>query len=445
MQKITFIYPAIGKKPGVKYIKTWKMEPLPIATLAALTPGDINVEFFDDRMELIDYNTNTDLVGITLETYTARRSYNIAKKFRDRGIPVVMGGYHATHLPNEVLNYADSVVVGNAEGIWPQVVQDAKEGKLKKIYSGGTQYGAVLPDRSIFDGKKYLKLGLVETGRGCPFTCEFCQITTYYKGKYYPRPIKDVIADIVNSGKKYFFFVDDNFVANPKYAIELCKELAKLNISWSGQGTLTMAKNKELLKWLRKSGCCLLLTGFESLDEENLKQMNKQWSSKLGERDELVQRIHDAGISMYATFIFGFDHDSPDTFKQATEFALKHDFFYAAFNHLLPFPGTPLFERLEKDNRLLRPKWWLDNDYNYGDIAFQPTKMSPQELSDRCVQARKDFFKFSSLPKRAMSLLKRNASPTLFPIFMFSNLNLQEEVEGKLGLPVGDGLDEFPK
>ena len=445
MKKITFVYPAIGKKPGTPYIKTWKMEPLPIAVLAALTPPDIEIEFFDDRLELIDYDSRTDLVAITVETYTARRAYGIAGKFRERGIPVILGGYHPTHLPEEAAAHADAVVVGNAEGIWRDLLADAKAGNLRKVYQGKTSFEAIQPRRSIFEGKNYLKLGLVETGRGCPFTCHFCHITTYYDAKYYPRPVADIVEDIKRSGKKYFFFVDDNFVANPGHAIALCKELAKLNIRWSGQGTLTMAKNPELLYWMAKSGCAVLLIGFESLDEANLKQMNKDWSARLGERNELVQRIHDHGIHIYATFVFGFDNDTPATFDQAVDFSLRHNFFYAAFNHLLPFPGTPLYHQLAEENRLTRPTRWLDGSYKYGDIPFRPRQMGGEELSERCVEARKAFFSRKAIAKRGLTLLRRKAPAGLLPVYLMSNLNLREEIEGKLNLPLGDGLDELPK
>jgi radical SAM superfamily enzyme YgiQ (UPF0313 family) len=444
--KITFVYPAIGKKPGKKYIKTWKMEPLPIAVLAALTPDDIEIEFFDDRLELIDYGTDTDLVAITVETYTALRAYDIAARFRKRGIKVVMGGYHPTHVPDEVSGHADAVVVGNAEGVWQQVLQDARNGNgLKPRYEGTPQYVSVRPRRDIFAGKDYLNLGLVETGRGCPFKCEFCHITSYYSGRYYPRSIDDVIADVASSGHKNFFFVDDNLVANPGYALDLCKELEGLGINWSAQGTLTMAKNRELLKWMRRSGCSVMLVGFESLEEENLRQMGKEWSSSLGDRDDLVRAIHGEGINMYATFIFGFDHDTPTSFKRAIDFSLSHGFFYTAFNHLLPFPGTPLYERLERHGRLLRPRWWLDREYTYGDVAFQPASMSPEELSQRCVDARKSFFRYSSIFNRGIRLISRRPTPSLVPLYLMSNMNLAEEVSGKYGLPLGKGLDELPK
>jgi len=445
MRKVTFVYPAIGKKPGRRYIATWKMEPLPIAVLAGLTPEHIERELFDDRVELVDYDTDTDLVAITVETYTARRAYRIAAEFRKRGRTVVMGGYHPTHVPDEALEHADAIVTGNAESVWPQLLEDFAAGRLARRYDGGIAARAGMPDRRIFKGKPYLQVGLVETGRGCPHKCEFCHITSYYGATYHPRPVEDIVKDVKASGKRFFFFVDDNLVARRSHLLELCKALEPLRIVWSSQGTLTMARDPELLAAMKRSGCCLMLVGFESLDPGNLAQMNKDWSEKLGERNELVRTIHAAGIHVYATFIFGFDNDAPETMQRSVQFALEHEFFYAAFNHLLPFPGTPLYARLERDGRLLNPRWWLDGSYRYGDIAFRPTRIEPRELSDRCVAARKQFFRLPSIVRRGARMWKRSPSAAVMSVFLRSNWYLSEEVEGKLGLPLGDGLDQLPK
>jgi radical SAM superfamily enzyme YgiQ (UPF0313 family) len=442
--KITFIYPAVGKKPGGKYIRTWTMEPLTIATLKALTPEDFEVEFFDDRVELINYDAKTDGVAITVETYTAKRAYQIAVEFHKRGVPVIMGGYHPTLLPEEAEQVADAVVIGNAEAVWPQVLHDLRTQTLRKRYVGQTTY-ATLPDRTIWQGKTYLPISLVETGRGCPFRCEFCAISSYYCARYFPRPIADVVADVERAGKKYVFFVDDNLAANPQYTIQLCKELTPLNIVWTSQATLNVAQNKELLHWLAKSGCRVLLIGFESFEAQNLKQMQKDWMGTLGDRDELVQRIHDVGISIYATFVFGFDYDTPASFEQALEFSQKHGFFFAAFNHLLPFPGTRLYERLRQEKRLLTEKWWLEPGYQYGQIMFQPQNMMPEELSARCADARRRFFRWSSMLKRGALLFRRHPPLRLFAAYWLQNLTLKHEVDGRLGLPIGEGLDEWPK
>ena len=442
--KVTFILPAIGKKQGKKYIGTWKMEPLTIAVLQSLTPGDVETEFYDDRIEGIDYETKTDLVAITVETYTAKRSYQIAAEYQKRGIPVVMGGYHVTLIPEEAQAHADSLILGNAESVWPEMIEDARQQKLKPVYRGDTAFTDAPPDKLIFSGKKYLPISLVETGRGCRHMCEFCAIASYYDCRYYSRRIEHIVADIRLSTNKYHFLVDDNLVADFAHAKALFRAITPLGIKWSGQGTLSMARDTELLKAMKASGCELILIGFESLEEENLRQMNKSWSQAFGEVNELVNRIHDAGIGIYATFVLGYDSDTPKTIEKTLDFARKHSFYTAAFNHLLPFPGTPLYDRLKEQNRLIHDKWWLEEDYHYGEAAFQPKHMSPEELSRCCRSARKEFAGLATVLRRGLHSMKRS-SPLMWSLFWAMNLRLGEEIDEKMNVPLGRNLDEFPK
>lgn len=442
--KITFILPAIGKKPGQKYIGTWKMEPLTIAVLQSLTPASVETEFYDDRMELINYETETDLVALTVETYTAKRSYQIAAAFRARGIPVVMGGYHVTLIPEEAEAHADSLILGNAEMVWGEMVEDARQQRLKHLYRGDVGFTGVLPDKRIFAGRKYLPISLVETGRGCRHACEFCAIASYYHCHYFKRSVENILTDLRHSTNKYHFLVDDNLVADPDHAKELFHSMTPLGIKWSGQGTLSMARDPELLKNMKASGCELILIGFESLEEENLKQMNKSWSQALGEVDELVERIHGAGIGIYATFVLGYDGDTRQTIENTVKFAQKHHFYTAAFNHLLPFPGTVLYDRLKQENRLLYDKWWLEEDYHYGELAFQPKNLSPEELSRSCRNARMAFARPGTVLRRGLHSMKRS-SPLMWSLFWAMNLRLGEEIDEKMNVPIGRNLDEFPK
>ncbi|MBR4201133.1 MAG: B12-binding domain-containing radical SAM protein [Oscillospiraceae bacterium] len=442
--KLTFILPAIGKKKGQKYIGTWKMEPLTIAVLKRLTPPDIETELYDDRIELIDYDTQTDLVCITVETYTAKRSYKIAARFRERGIPVVMGGYHVTLCPEEAERYCDSVMVGNAETVWRQMLSDVKNGCLKKRYTGETAEYDVRPDRSIFAGKKYLPVSLVETGRGCIHQCDFCSISQFYCHRYHARRHELILEDLRNTQYDYTFLVDDNLVADHRNAMRLFEEITPLHKRWAGQGTLSMAKNEKLLKAMRKSGCEVILIGFESLNKENLQQMNKSFNYALGERNELVKRIHDAGIGIYATFVFGYDNDDERTVEDAMEFAKKHNFYTAAFNHLLPFPNTALYRRLREEKRLIYDKWWLQKGYHYGELAFHPKKITAEKLSQLCRDARKEFSAPKTVLSRGFASLHRS-SPLLWWLFWGMNLRIGGEIDQKMHIPIGENLDELPK
>jgi radical SAM superfamily enzyme YgiQ (UPF0313 family) len=447
--KVAFILPAIGKKKNQPYIRTWQiMEPLTISTLKALTPDDIETEFYDDRVELINYDSDSDLIAITTEVYTARRAYYIASEFKKRGKTVVFGGYHATLMPRESLKYGDAVVIGNAESVWEDVLEDYRNGELKTTYRGFPVFHNIHPDRSIFTGKKYSQLGVVETGRGCSFRCEFCAISSYYDGCYTRKPVDIVIEDLKQAraaGKKVFFFSDDNIVADQEFAIELFKALVPLKIKWSGQGSLTMAANSELLYWMKKSGCTLILIGYESLDNENLKQMKKAWVGGEKKIRELTKAIHKAGINIYATFLFGFDNDSLPLYEKTLKFTRDMRFYCVAFNHLLPMPGTPLHSRLEKEGRLLDNDWWLLPDYLYGDLIFHPKGFSPEEISGLCRQYRKKFYTLPSIIQRSFTALFRTRNILLYIYYWYINIKLRIEVDGKIGIPVGDNLDELPK
>ncbi len=441
---ITIILPAIGKKQNEKYIGTWKMEPLTIAVIKSVMPQYVNLTFYDDRVELIDYNKKADLVLITVETYTAKRAYKIAAKYKSMGIPVALGGYHVTLMPDEASLFADTIITGNAEGIMTEVIEDYKNGRPQKRYNGVTMYTNKLPDHSIFEGKKYLPVSLVETGRGCCYNCEFCAISSYYGCKYHKRPVEDIIRDIKLHRHKYYFLVDDNLFADRAHLYELLPKIKECGVKWASQGTLTIANDPKLLKMMKDSGCELILVGFESLNEANLLQMHKKVNISKTQRDELVQRIHDAGLGIYATFVFGYDEDDEDTVLEALRFSEKHKFYTAAFNHLLPFPGTELYDRLKQQDRLLFDKWWLQDNYNYGELAFKPKKLSAQELSKACLNARREFSKMHNVMPRGLQAMK-HASPAIWSLFWAMNLRIGGEVDQKMNIPIGENLDELPK
>ncbi|HLE11413.1 MAG: hypothetical protein A2504_17340 [Bdellovibrionales bacterium RIFOXYD12_FULL_39_22] len=437
--KITFIMPSIGRKADTpSYLRTWQMEPLPIATLAALTPPAVEREFFDDRMDEINFETKTDLVAITVETYTARRSYEISYEFRKRGIPVIMGGFHPTLVPDEVAQYADSVFIGEAEGMWQQVLTDLKLRDLKKTYRATRpELYDVVPDRSIFKGKKYLNLGLIETGRGCAFNCDFCTIQKFYKKSYRYRQIEGVIKEISALKYRFYFFVDDNIVANPQHAKELFRALIPLKIQWFTQGSINMSDDPEMLDLMKQSGCVGVLIGFESLNDATLSSMNKNINLQY-DRDKSIMKLYDAGIRIYATFVFGNDNDTREDFDKVFEFALRHRMFITAFNHLVPFPGTDLYTRLKNEGRLRDEKYWLNHDYHFGDVSYHPKNFSHEELRDLCFSYRNKFYSWGSILKRLFN--RTNFRGLLQPFFFIAISALsRKDAKKRQGLPMGMG------
>lgn len=409
--RLTIIHPCIGRKPGQKYIRTWQMEALPAATLAGLTPPGVEVRFYDDRMEQIPFDEATDLVAISVETYTAKRAYQIATEYRKRRVPVVMGGFHASLCPDEVAQYAEAVVCGEAEVLWPRVVDDARHGRLEKFYrqTGRTSLTGLKPDRSIFRGKRYLPIGLIEAGRGCHFKCDFCAVQTVFKASQTRRPVDAIVEELLRlkDTRKLFFFVDDNITSNLEQAKEFFRALIPLNVRWVSQSSINAAHDEEFLDLLKRSGCQGVLIGFESLNPANLKDMNKAFNTMRGGFEKALANLRRHHIRIYGTFIFGYDRDTPESFAETVAFAREHALYIAAFNHLTPFPGTPLYARLQGEGRLLYDKWWLDERYSYNRIPFQPRSMTPESLQQNCLAARREFYSWLSIVQRGFDRVNR--------------------------------------
>lgn len=440
--RLTIIHPCIGRRTDQPYIGTWQMEPLPAAVIAGLTPPDVDIKFYDDRMELIPFDEPTDVVAISVETYTAKRAYQIATEYRIRGVPVVMGGFHAMLAPDEVACYAESVVVGEAELVWSTVIDDARHGTLQKFYRQPTRPAlkGLKPDRTIFRGKQYLPIALVEAGRGCHFRCDFCAVQTVFDQSQTRRPVDDILPELEalkKERKKFIFFVDDNITANRQQALDFLRALVPLKLRWVSQASINVAHDAEFLELLVQSGCEGLLIGFETLNPANLATMDKGFNTMKGGYETALANLRRYGLKLYATFIFGYDHDTPTAFNDAVEFASRHRFFIAAFNHLTPFPGTPLYQRLATENRLLYERWWLDASYSYNKIPFQPVGMSPAELQAGCLQARRDYYSIPSIWRRLLNPVNR---PNFFILrnYLLINAMIRAEVGQRDHYPLGD-------
>jgi len=432
--KITFIRPSITGRRAYD-----AMEPLAFAILAGLAPQDVELDFFDERLEEVPTDHETDLVALTVETYTARRAYQIAGEFRGRGVPVVMGGYHVSFLPEEALQFADAVVINDAEGVWEEVVRDARDDKLRRIY-----HSRQLPalsglkfDRRIFHGKSYKAAAPVQYGRGCKYACDFCSIHAFYGSSLRQRPVGEVASEIESLDRRFILLVDDNLFVDPARAEELFHALAPLKIKWGCQVSIDVARDERLLKLMECSGCIAALVGFESLDETNLAQMNKKWNLRRCDYASAIRRFQDRSIMIYGSFIFGYDHDTVDVFERTAEFAVRAKLFLVNFSALTPTPGSKLYQRLRDEGRLIYGRWWLDPNYRYGEATFHPKLMTAEELTEGCLLARRYFYSAASIIQRAFDFSANARSPSRLGVYALANVISKLELNQKLGQRLG--------
>ncbi len=390
----------------------FKFPPLSLLTLASQSPEDVEVSILDENIEKLNFYTEADLVGITVMTPQAPRAYEIADGFRRRGKKVVLGGFHVSHLPDEALNHADSVVIGEGDLIWKEVVKDFKESKLKRIYKDDSPVSlseVKIPRRDLVKGKGYLFTNTIQTTRGCPFQCEFCSISSFFGRSYRTRPIPLVIDELEALRKEsiFLFLVDDNLVGNRPYAKTLFKEMIPLKFKWASHAPIDLAIDDELLSLASKSGCIALFVGFESLTKENLTLMGKKTNLRVSPQ-EAVKRFHEHGIGIFASFILGYDHDTIESFEKILNFCHQTRIDGALFPILTPYPGTTLRERLEKENRILTNQWDL---YDMEHVTFLPKGMSPERLQEGFEWLNSSFLSWSSIFRR---LFKIHRSSQIF-------------------------------
>lgn len=438
--KITLIYPNIGRMEHSLYVDEARMEPLQLGVIAGLTPPDVEVVMYDDRMEQIPFDEPTDLVGITVQTFTARRAYEISAEYRRRGVPVIVGGMHATLVPDEAAQHADSVCVGDAESLWRQVVEDARRGKLQPFYrgAGGPPQPGTPTRRDIFGGKGYLPLTLLQFGRGCRFECTFCVTSVYFRQTQFRRDVREVVREIESQERKLLFFVDDNVLSDHDAAKHLFRELIPLRIQWVSQASLDMTRDRELMRLMVESGCLGHVVGFESITPESLRSMKKSANLQdfSGYRHEL-EVLRDHGLQTWAAFTIGHDHDTPESIERTVEFAMESRFAFAAFNVLMPYPNTPFYRSLESEGRLLYGgRWWLHPEYRFNHAAFVPGHMSAEELTEAGFRARSTFNSVGSIFRRAFSGANMQSVQRLGIYLVYTSL-FRKETFKKHGLRLG--------
>jgi len=383
--------------------------PLGLAMVAALTPPEAEVCLTDENVTAIDFQKETDLVGITALTITAQRAYEIADSFRARGVKVILGGSHPSALPEEASQHADALVIGEAEGIWPSVLEDFKASKLQKIYSQRERPSLLnlpIPRRDLFTKRAYYCTNTISTTRGCPYACSFCSVTSFFGHTYRCRPVEEILKEIETlSHRKLIGFVDDNIFGNPRFAKELLRALVPYKIRWVAQASVTVAKDDELLKLAAASGCVTLLIGFETLSPANLATVGKR-VNVVDEYETVIRKIHSHGIAIHGFFILGLDEDDEDVFARTVRFAQKMRLESAQFAWPVPYPGTALCESLDKAGRIVTKDW---SRYESNPV-FEPKLMSREMLKRGYDWAWRDFYSLPSIWRR-IGIARRNLVP----------------------------------
>ncbi len=374
---------------------------LGLPTVAALTPADWDVQIIDARVRPVDYGSGADLVGITGLTAEMPNAYEIADNFRKRGVKVVMGGVHVSALPDEALGHADSVIIGEAELVWKSALEDFKKGALKPIYRAERlcdMKGMAVPRRDLVKREMFSGYHTLQATRGCPFNCDYCTVTAFFGNKFRTRPVADVVEEIKGFGAREFFFMDDNIAGRPAYAKELFEALIPLKLSWGSQASITMAKDPELLRLYARSGGKYAFIGLESLSQENLDNMSKGWNSARG-YGEAIRKIHDAGINIIGSFVFGLDGDDRDVFRKTFEFIMENNIDAAQFHILTPLPGTVTYSVLEKEGRIIDRDW---AKYHTGEVVFEPKSMTAQELQNGYYWIFRNTYRMKNILKRCL-------------------------------------------
>ncbi len=397
--------------------KTMRYAPLTLTTLASLIPPEIphEVSLIDEGIdEIRPDEIDADLVGISAITGTAPRAYEIAAQLRRRGLPVVLGGVHPTLLPEEAQRHADATVVGYAEESWPQLLRDFVAGRMQSRYDQSKTLSLAnlpLPQRHLFDTSLVNVAHTLEATRGCIYQCDFCVVPVAW-GKPLQKPVADVIADIRQMRAKRLIFLDLNLIADVDYAKELFTALIPLKITWGGLATTTIAWDDELLDLAARSGCRGLLLGFESLSQASLNETKKSFNMR---RDYhfVVQQLHDRGIAIMGCFVFGFDHDTLDSFDETFEFVMESKMDLPRYAIQVPFPGTGVYKRLLAEGRITTQNWSL---YDGQHVVYQPKQMTAEQLLENAGRTWRKTYRYSSILKRLAG------SRTQLPVALSANL-----------------------
>ena len=411
---IKLIQPKMIMRPMDTKLKTRMSPSLGLLTIANILGNDHTVIIENENIEEIDFNQKVDIVGITVTVDVMHRSIEIAKEYQSKGIPVVAGGIHITAFPEEAKKYFNTISLGLAEKTWPNIIQDLQDGNLKKVYMCDQELKGrdiVSPGYHLIDKKKYLYCNIISTSRGCPFRCDFCYNSCQaYKQLYINRPIDHVIKDIKTIGRRHIMFIDDKFIGNQKWNLEFVREIRPFGLRWNAAVSANIVDMLPLLDEMAMSGCESLFIGFESLNENAIKSVNKG-QNNIGKYELLIEEIHKRGIMINASFVFGLDEDDVTTFQTTLDWIVKNKIETVTSHILTPYPGTKVYDEFLKNGRI------TDFDlskYNTANVVFKPQNMTAEELYNGYIWIYKQIYSTKNIIKRMPKLHKQRLAYLLF-------------------------------
>jgi len=437
------INPANKSGSGFIVNKDTRYQPLSLGIIAALTPPDWKVKIIDENFRGFRYY-EADFVGFTAFSSTVSRAYELAQIYRERGIKTVIGGIHVSMCPDEASRFVDSVVIGEAESVWPQVIRDFEAGTLRTFYKGSLTdlIRSPRPRRDLFH-PAYI-FASIQTTRGCPMNCDFCSVTAFNGSHYRYRPIDEVIDEMAEIPQKNIFILDDNIVGNnakaQARAIELFRAMIDRGIrkDWIGQASLNVADNEDVLKYAAKSGCRMLFIGIESEQEDQLSGANKRLNLRMGVNsyNHVFDKMHKYGIAVIAGFIFGWENDTPERIDHRAAFTRRCHADSIQTTLLTPLPGTRLFERMQREGILVLnnfPDDW--KHYGYESLVFKPATMDRIEMQEYIFKVFDKVYEPGFLKRRMLKSWWRTGSFITAYWSYMSNWNYRSMAFGNIRRP----------
>ena len=411
--RVKLIQPRMIMRPMDTGLKLHMAPPLGLLTVAAVLRSDHQVTVENENVGPVDLADAPDIVGLSVTVDVLPRAIEIARGYRSRGIPVVAGGIHITSAADTVPEDAfDALCIGAAEGTWPDIMSDLAEGRLKKVYRcSGPLRGEdiVSPAYDLIAAQPYLYCNVVHTSRGCPFRCDFCYNSSR-EHHYVNRRIEDVLADIRATGQRHILFIDDNFTGNRAWTREFLHRIKPMKLIWNAAVSIDVAKDPDLLDLMKDSGCRSLFIGFESISPESVGSVHKQ-QNNTSAYEQAIEQIHSRGIMINASFVFGLDGDTPETFRTTLDWIVKNRIETVTSHILTPYPGTVLYDRMKEEGRLITDDLSL---YNTAHVVFRPKGMTADELYSGYLWMYRQIYSLKNIIRRRPAAKHQRAGYWLF-------------------------------